>query len=319
MHLVTLNIKGRGSPGVVAGTEVLDLGAAGSVIAAARLVPPSMRGILEGGAEALALIRSIRDQVLEGKGSVSAALRGIGALATKDDVELLAPVPDPGTILAAGLNYRAHLREMKDTPIPERPASLFKSPAAVIGSGAPIVPPREWADMVDWEGEFSAVFGRACHRVKAAEALDCIAGYTLINDVSARNWVSALFASKGIFGPIHAWEHNILGKQFPTFCPMGPTLATRDEIADPGKVEITTTLNGEVMQSACTDDLLFGLPALIEYYSQFYRFRPGDVITTGSPAGVGYGRNPKVFMKPGDVVAVTVKQIGTLSNPIAAA
>ena len=92
---------------------------------------------------------------------------------------------------------------------------------------------------------------------------------------------------------------------------------TRDEIADPGKVQITTTLNGQVMQSPCTDDLIYGLPQLIEYYSQFYRFRPGDIVATGSPSGVGFGRKPQVFMKPGDVVAVTVKEIGTLSNPIA--
>ena len=137
--------------------------------------------------------------------------------------------------------------------------------------------------------------------------------------MSARNCVPEIFKSAGIFGPIFAWEHNILGKQFPTFCPMGPALATRDEIADPDAVNITTTLNGKVMQSACTDDLIFSLRALIEYYSQFYRFRPGDVITTGSPAGVGFGRSPQVFMKPGDVVAVTVKEIGTLSNPIASA
>ena len=142
-----------------------------------------------------------------------------------------------------------------------------------------------------------------------------MAGYTLVNDVSARNWVAPVFSSSGVWGPIWAWEHNILGKQFPTFCPLGPALATRDEIPDPGSVEITTTLNGEVMQSANTRDLIFSLERVIEYYSQFYLFRPGDVITTGSPPGVGYGRNPKVFMKPGDVVAVGVDRIGTPLQP----
>jgi 2-keto-4-pentenoate hydratase/2-oxohepta-3-ene-1,7-dioic acid hydratase in catechol pathway len=319
MHLVTLSVAGRAAPGILIGEEILDLGAAAGVLPAAGLVPASMRGLLEGGDAALELVRSIRRQVLEDEGSLSTQLRDRGALVSAADVTLLAPVPDPGVILGAGLNYRAHLKEMKDTPVPDRPASLYKSPAAVIGPGAAIVPPQEWADMVDWEGEFSAVFGRACHRVKASEALDYIAGYTLINDVSARNWVPGVFSAKGVFGPIHAWEHNILGKQFPTFCPMGPTLATRDEIADPGKVNITTTLNGKVMQSACTDDLIFGLRELIEYYSQFYRFRPGDIISTGTPSGVGYGRSPQVFMQPGDVVAIAVKEIGTLSNPVAAA
>jgi len=316
MHLVTLSAARRATPGVLVGEEILDLVAAGQVLPAARQVPQSVRGILEAGDAALALTKSIRDEVLADRGSLKERLRSQAALVGAAQAKLLAPLPDPGLILAAGLNYYEHLREMKNTPIPEKPASLYKSSAAVIGPGAAIVPPREWADMVDWEGEFSAVFGRHCHRVKASEALGYIAGYTLINDVSARNWVPDVFAAQGIFGPILAWEHNILGKQFPTFCPMGPAIATRDEIPDPGKVNITTTLNGRVMQSACTDDLIFGLPQLIEYYSQFYHFRPGDIITTGTPSGVGFGRKPQVFMKPGDVVAVTMKEIGTLSNPV---
>jgi acylpyruvate hydrolase len=316
MHLVTMSAAGRAVPGVLVGEEILDLAAAAPALSRTEYVPSSVRGILEAGDAWLDLIRSIRDEVLGG-GRPRERLRASGALVDAARANLLAPLPDPGLILAAGLNYHAHLREMKNTPIPEKPASLYKSSAAVIGTGEPIVPPREFADMVDWEGEFSAVFGRHCHRVSAGEALDYIAGYTIINDVSARNWVRSVFTAQGSFGPILAWEHNILGKQFPTFCPMGPAIATRDEIPDPGKVCITTTLNGRVMQSACTDDLIFSLPQLIEYYSRFYRFRPGDIITTGSPAGVGFGREPQVFMKPGDVVAVTVKEIGTLTNPIA--
>ena len=319
MHLVTLSVKGRAVPGVMAGDEILDLAAAGAVISEARGLPATVRAVLGAGDPVLKRVRATHDRVLNAPSSLKEQLRAAQALVPAVGATLLAPVPDPGLILGAGLNYHAHLKEMKNTPVPTKPASLYKSPAAVIGTGAAIVPPHEWADMVDYEGEFSAVFGRPCHRVRAAEALDYIAGYTLVNDVSARNWVAEIFASEGKFGPIFAWEHNILGKQFPTFCPMGPALATRDEVADPGKVNITTTLNGKVMQSACTDDLIFSLVQLIEYYSQFYRFRPGDVITTGSPAGVGFGRNPQVFMKPGDVVAVTVKEIGTLSNPIAVA
>jgi acylpyruvate hydrolase len=319
MHFVTLSVEGRASPGVITGDDILDIAAAAEAIGEARALPGSVRGILEEGDRALAIVKAIRDRLLNGAAPLREQLRAIKALVPAAKATLLAPVPDPGMILGAGLNYHGHLKEMKNTPVPQKPASLYKSPAAVIGPDAPIIPPVEWADMVDYEGEFSAVFGKPCHRVKAADALDYIAGYTLINDVSARNWVPEIFQSTGTFGPIFAWEHNILGKQFPTFCPMGPALATRDEIADPGKVNITTTLNGAIMQSACTDDLIFSLAELIEYYSQFYRFRPGDVITTGSPAGVGFGRNPQVFMKHGDVVAVTVKEIGTLSNPIAAA
>jgi 2-keto-4-pentenoate hydratase/2-oxohepta-3-ene-1,7-dioic acid hydratase in catechol pathway len=231
--------------------------------------------------------------------------------------KLLAPIADPGMVLSVGMNYHEHLKEMK-TPVPEKPAAFTKSVASIIATGEPIRPPASNAGMLDWEGEFSVVIGKRCHAVKAADALNYVAGYTLVNDVSARDWVAPIFQSQGIMGPIHAWEHNLLGKMFPTFCPMGPCIATRDEIADPGNVRIQTRLNGQVMQDANTDDLVFSVPQLIEYYSQFYLFRPGDVITTGSPSGVGFGRNPKVFMKPGDVVEVEVQQIGVLRNPIKA-
>jgi 2-keto-4-pentenoate hydratase/2-oxohepta-3-ene-1,7-dioic acid hydratase in catechol pathway len=172
--------------------------------------------------------------------------------------------------------------------------------------------------MVDWEGEFTVVLGKGGHNIPAARALDHVAGYTIINDVSARDWVAPIFAASGVMGPIHAWEHNLLGKMLPTFCPMGPCLATKDEVPDPGDVRIVTRLNGQVMQDAHTSDLVFGVAKLIEYYSQFYRFLPGDCITTGSPSGVGFGRNPKVFMKAGDTIEVEVSGVGVLSNPVRA-
>lgn len=315
MHLVTLNVAGRASPGVIAGNEVLDLQACAPVLPAARCVPGSVRGILEAGDAGLDLVRSLHDQVMVARASLKEQLWECGALARKDNANLLAPIPDPGMILAGGMNYHGHLGEMK-TPVPEKPVSFVKSSAAVIGPEAPIVLPRAAPGMVDWEGEFSAVIGKPCHGVRAAEALDYVAGYTLINDVSARDWVTPVFAATGIMGPIHAWEHNLLGKQFPTFCPLGPAIATADEIPDPGSVQLTTTLNGQVMQSANTDDLVFSLEKLIEYYSQFYRFRPGDIVTTGSPSGVGFGRDPKVFMRAGDTISVQVHGIGALSNPV---
>src|SRR3989442_725518 len=193
--------------------------------------------------------------------------------------------------LSCGMNYYEHLKEMK-TPVPQKPAAFTKSVASIIGPGEPIVLPPSTLGMVDWEGELSVVIGKACHRVAAAAALDYVAVYTIVNDVSARDWVAPIFSSTGVMGPIHAWEHNLLGKMFPTFCPMGPALVTRDEVPDPHHLRLTTRLNGKVMQSANTDDLVFNVAQLIEYYSQFYRFLPGDVITTGSPSGVGYGSSP---------------------------
>jgi len=228
---------------------------------------------------------------------------------------LLAPIQNPGMVLSCGMNYYEHLKEMK-TPVPQKPAAFTKSVASIIGPGEPIVLPPSNPAMVDWEGEFSVVIGKPCHRVAAAAALDYVAGYTIVNDVSARDWVAPIFSSTGVMGPIHAWEHNLLGKMFPTFCPMGPALVTRDEVPDPNHLRLTTRLNGKTMQSANTDDLVFNVAQLIEYYSQFYRFLPGDVITTGSPSGVGYGRNPKVFMRAGDVIEVEVEHIGLLRNPV---
>jgi 2-keto-4-pentenoate hydratase/2-oxohepta-3-ene-1,7-dioic acid hydratase in catechol pathway len=282
MKLVTVEIDRQPRAGILQGDEIVLLGS-------------SLKEILASGKD---------PRSLAGKQRVPAK-----------EAKLLAPIPDPGLVLSVGMNYHEHLKEMK-TPVPEKPAAFTKSVASIIASGEPIRAPASNPDMLDWEGEFSVVIGKPCHRVSAAQALDYVAGYTLVNDVSARDWVAPIFKAQGVMGPIHAWEHNLLGKMFPTFCPMGPCMATRDEIPDPGNVRIQTRLNGQVMQDANTDDLVFSVVQLIEYYSQFYLFKPGDVITTGSPSGVGFGRNPKLFMKPGDVVEVEVKQIGVLRNTI---
>src|SRR5689334_14319160 len=258
MKLVTFQLDGKARPGRLAGDEIVDL----------QPLAPDLRSLLE-------------------RGLVEQARTASGKPVSIQDVRLLAPIPNPGMVLSVGMNYHEHLKEMK-TPVPEKPAAFTKSVASIIGPDAAIRMPPSNPDMLDWEGEFSVVIGRPCHRVKAAHALDYVAGYTIVNDVSARDWVAPIFSAKGVMGPIHAWEHNLLGKMFPTFCPMGPCVATRDEIRDPANVEIQTRLNGKVMQDANTDDLVFSVVQLIEYYSQFYRLLPGDVITTGSPSGVGF-------------------------------
>ena len=293
MHLVTFTDQ-QPRPGVLAGDDIIDLYG----------IAPDVRGILASGS--LEKVRAILDAPGKEK---RIPVKG---------AKLLAPIPNPGMVLSVGMNYHEHLKEMK-TPVPEKPAAFTKSVASIIASGDPIILPPSNPSMVDWEGELTVVIGKPCHRVKAAQALEYVAGYTIVNDVSARDWVTPIFSSTGIMGPIHAWEHNLLGKMFPTFCPMGPVLATRDEVPDADDVSIVTRLNGQVMQDANTDDFVFSVVKLIEYYSQFYRFVPGDCITTGSPSGVGFGRNPKIFMKPGDVIEVEVKGIGVLSNPVAAA
>ena len=316
MHLLNLHLQNQPVPGVLIGGDVLNLAAAGSVLPQARQVAPTMKGIFEGGAAALDDLRRIVERV---SGGIAEQLREAGALVARDRVSLAAPMTDPGLILAAGLNYHAHLKEMNDTPVPSKPNSFTKNPAGIVGTEAPIMLPRIAPTMVDWEGELGVVIGRVCRNVSVGEALAYVGGYTLINDVSARDWVPPVFASTGIFGPILAWEQNILGKQFPTFCPVGPVIATVDEIPDITDLHLETRVNGEIMQTTSTNDLVYNVAELISYYSTFYEFRPGDLIATGSPPGVGFGRNPKIFLKAGDVVEVIADHIGTLRNPVQAA
>jgi acylpyruvate hydrolase len=315
VQLVTL--AQRADAGIIVGDEVADIAGCRETIPAAHLVPAKVRSILEAGEGALDLLRGILDHI-GANDAVAARLRDSGALLPLAEARLLAPIPDPPMILSCGMNYREHLREM-NSPVPDYPTSFIKSNNAIIGPGAPIILPPEHPDMIDWEGEFSVVIGRSCHAVAEVDALDCVAGYTLINDVSARDWVAPVFAASDVMPGVLAWERNLLGKQFPTFCPMGPVLAMRDEIADPDSVQLTTLLNGEIMQSANTDDLVFGVRKLIAYYSQWYQFRPGDLITTGSPSGVGFGRKPPRFMRSGDRIEVRAIGIGALINPIVSA
>ncbi len=318
MKFVTIDAPRGGRAGALIGADVLDLAAAAPEQGVARWLPGTVAGILEAGDEGLEVVKRLVEGVAGAGDTVRDGLRARGALRALADTPLLAPLPRPGAIYSAGLNYGKHLSEMADTPKPKQPTAFIKSSQAVIGPGAAIVLPPQCPDMVDFEGEFSFVFGRPCHNVSAADAMDYVAGYTIVNDVSARDWVAPVFGAKAAWEGIHAWEVNIMGKQLPTFAPMGPVLVTKDEIKDPHKLALTTRLDGVLMQESNTDDLVFGIRELIGYFSRWYRFMPGDVFTTGSPAGVGVARKPPVFMKAGSRVEVTVEGIGTLSNPIVA-
>jgi acylpyruvate hydrolase len=294
LKLVTLDIGGTPHPGILLGDQVLDLAAA----QAAR----SVKEILQKGT--LDAIRRLADKP------------PAAALVAASSARFLAPVPDPSMVLSTGTAYRAHLKEM-NVKAPGAPGGFIKCNAAITGTGSPILLPPQAPSMVDYEGEFSCVIGRTCHNVTVDQAMDYVAGYTIINDVSARDWVPGFLNAKG--SPMEVYRDaslNIMGKQFPTFCPIGPCIVTADEIPDPHDLQLTTRLNGEVMQSAHTGDLIFKLAETISYFSRWYRFLPGDVITTGSPDGVGYARKPQVFMKHGDVVEVEVGRIGILRNPV---
>jgi 2-keto-4-pentenoate hydratase/2-oxohepta-3-ene-1,7-dioic acid hydratase in catechol pathway len=229
---------------------------------------------------------------------------------------LMAPVPERPFVICTGANYGSHLLEMNVRSRPQHPFAFVKSPRAVIGTGMPIKIPSRLPNMVDFEGELCVVFGRRCSNVAASEALKCVAGYTILNDVSARDGLPGIRVPDT--EPVVTVGWMMMGKHFPTFCPLGPVIATPDEIPDSRRMHIVTRLNGVVMQDGYTDDLIFGIPELIAEFSQFYTFEAGDVMSTGSPPGVGMGRKPPIFMKPGDEVAITVDGIGTLRNPVAA-
>jgi 2-keto-4-pentenoate hydratase/2-oxohepta-3-ene-1,7-dioic acid hydratase in catechol pathway len=231
---------------------------------------------------------------------------------------LLAPLGESVLIVAAGVNYATHVREMGGEP-PKKAAWFVKSPHSVTGTGAPIRIPAVAPDMVDFEAEFCVVFGRTCHDVKAADAMDYIGGYTIINDVSARDAFPAINSAVTPVEGRESWSDMLLGKQFPTFCPMGPAVVTADEIADPENLWVRTTLNGQLMQDGHTSDLLTGVTELIEQLSRYFSFEPGDVLSTGTPAGVGMGRKPPVFMGDGDEVRVSVEGIGELVNYVTGA
>jgi 2-keto-4-pentenoate hydratase/2-oxohepta-3-ene-1,7-dioic acid hydratase in catechol pathway len=326
MRLVTLRNAGRAHAGLRIGDEYLDLGACASALPFTRLIPASVKGILEGGDDALALVRSANEQVAPNAGMAD-RLRECGALVPEGVAKFFAPVPDPYLVLSCGRNYRSHLSEMKGgAKSPQaaaaltkaQPTGFIKNSGAVIGPGQEIVLPAKYPAMVDWEAEFCAVIGRACHGVTIDDALEHVAGYTMINDVSARDFIPEPGPNGQVSLTNDQSELNLHGKQFPTFCPMGPALVTKDEIRDPDDTHFELLVNGQLMQSANTGDVFFNIPALIAYFSQFYRLRPGDVISTGSPAGVGFARNPRVFLKAGDRVEIRCDEIGAFVNTVAA-
>jgi 2-keto-4-pentenoate hydratase/2-oxohepta-3-ene-1,7-dioic acid hydratase in catechol pathway len=219
--------------------------------------------------------------------------------------KLLAPL-QPVAILCIGLNYRQHAAET-GIKIPEYPVLFMKNPAAVAHPGDPIVLPSVCQNppQVDYEAELAVVIGKPARNVPAAKALDYVLGYTAGNDVSARWWQKNGGGSQ--------W---IRGKSFDTFCPLGPELITADEIPDPQNLRLRCILNNEVMQDGNTNDMIFSVAELIEFLSQGTTLLPGTVILTGTPSGVGFVRQPPVFLKAGDMVAIEVERVGVLSNPV---
>ncbi|MEK6281932.1 MAG: fumarylacetoacetate hydrolase family protein [Acidobacteriota bacterium] len=236
--------------------------------------------------------------------SALARARDNGWLVRSEDAYWFAPVPRPGKLICIGLNYRDHAAE-SNMPIPEKPVVFSKFATAVIAPGEPVVLPAT-SFQVDYEAELAVVIGRRAKDVSATRAYDYVLGYTAFNDVSARDFQ---FADG-------QWQR---GKSCDTFAPMGQTIVTTDVITDPHKLSIKLILNGKTMQDSNTDQLIFGVPELIEFLSQTITLEPGDVIATGTPPGVGFARKPPVFLQPGDEMVVDIEGIGMLNSPVVAA
>jgi 2-keto-4-pentenoate hydratase/2-oxohepta-3-ene-1,7-dioic acid hydratase in catechol pathway len=228
------------------------------------------------------------------------ALAG-GTTITATEAVIEAPVPRPPKVLAIGLNYRDHAEE-SGQPIPQRPVVFAKMPTCIVGPDHPIYIPRV-SRAVDWEAELCFVIGKKARYVTAADATQHIAGYCAGNDVSVRDWQ---FHSP-------TW---MMGKSFDTHGPIGPWLVTPDEV-DVGNLDVRLWVNGELKQDSNTNQLIFGVGEIVEYLSAGFTLEPGDVVFTGTPAGVGGARKPPEFLKPGDTVRVEIAGLGVLSNPVA--
>lgn len=280
MKLASFEYQGRRSYGVVENDRITDVGASlGERFA-------DLRAVLQA----------------DGVGAIGETLSAGGLEGRAlDDVQLLPPIENPDKIICVGLNYESH---RKETGRPEvaHPTLFTRFANTQVGHEAPIHAPRE-STSVDYEGELAVIIGKPGRHITESEAMGHVAGYSCYNDVSIRDWQR----HTSQFTP---------GKNFAATGPFGPWMVTSDEIPDPSTLTLETRLNGERMQHATTDLLIFTIPVLINYISTFTRLEPGDVIVSGTPGGVGFKRDPQVFMKHGDRVEIEISGIGVLANPV---
>jgi 2-keto-4-pentenoate hydratase/2-oxohepta-3-ene-1,7-dioic acid hydratase in catechol pathway len=268
-------------PGLIVDDEVVDL--SDQAIG----LPSTMRRLLDLGPAGL-------DRAARG-GNTGAARHSLAS------VRLHAPVPDPPTILAIGMNYGAHVAEMGRQP-PEYQYWFNKQRTSIAGPGDPIILPTV-STMVDYEGELAMVIGRRCQHVPRGRAMEVVAGFTVINDVSARDWQGRT-------------PTFTMGKSFDSHAPCGPWMVTADELGDPGHLSLRTWVNDDLRQDSTTADLIFDCAGMIEYLTTAFPLEVGTIIATGTPAGVGAGHDPPRFLADGDVVRIAIEGIGELRNPV---
>ncbi|MGP8155207.1 MAG: fumarylacetoacetate hydrolase family protein [Smithella sp.] len=262
-------------------------------------------------------IISIRDEILSGIYNPSCPDEAIvvkgypfGTLQVterKEKIKSFLPPIESCAIFALGFNYGKHAVET-GIKMPETPVVFMKAPSSTIGHGGTILLPLAGPDKVDYEGELAIIIGKKRKNIPVSQAMDHILGYTCANDVSARDWqLDQAMGQNGQF---------VRGKSFDTFCPLGPALVTKDYVPDPNDLCLRTILNGQVVQEGRTDNMIFDIPTIVSNLSRSVTLLPGTVILTGTPEGVGFIRQPPLFLKEGDKVTVEIEAVGTLSNPV---
>lgn len=280
MKLVTFTHNNETRVGAVIGNHIVDSKGNG-------LIPADMIEFLSAGAEALT---AMQQQIDSGEHRIAL-----------HDAKLQAPVPRPGKFLGVGLNYADHITET-GLEKPEYPTFFTKQSSCVIGDGDAIHLPNV-SDKLDYEGELAFVIGKRCKHVPVEQAHEVIAGFTIVNDVTVRDWQFRTAT----------WT---LGKSFDTHGPMGPWLVTSDEINDPHNLDLKTWIDDEKRQDSNTKHMIFNCYELIAYLTQAMTLEPGDVISTGTPSGVGVKMKPRGYLKSGQTVRIEIEGIGTLSNPV---
>jgi 2-keto-4-pentenoate hydratase/2-oxohepta-3-ene-1,7-dioic acid hydratase in catechol pathway len=282
MRFVTFQNKGLAEPGVISGENIVGLKQAGF---------PTLLAVIEGGLDARHRVEAWLER------PPSTAIVPLAA------ARLLAPLPRPPKIICVGLNYRDHAAESK-MEIPKVPTIFSKYTTAIIGPGDEIVLPKN-STGPDYEAEFAVIVGKGGRYISRDEWRDHVFGYTCFNDVSARDYQEAT----------SQW---MIGKTFDTFAPMGPAIVTVDEIDDPHALDIQMIINGEILQNSNTSQIVFRIPDLLEHLSSVFTLEPGDVISTGTPGGVGEARTPPRWLRPGDDVVVRISGLGELRNRVRA-
>jgi acylpyruvate hydrolase len=311
LKLVTYAYEGETRVGAVADGQVIDLNRAYEALLRERgdsraramadaIVPPDMAELLAGEKRSM---DGAKEAVSFAQRLPAAQMRKRGILRDLAAVELKAPVPRPTKITLMGFNYRAHAEEMlKD--VPKYPLLFGAFAAAVNGPGSPIPLPKG-SEKPDYEAELGVVIGKRGKSISPSEAMDYVAGYMIVNDVTDRAWQNRT-------------SQYLIGKSVEKFKAMGPYLVTKDEIADPHKLAVKLWVNDELRQDSNTSLQVFKISDVVAYMSTFWTLEPGDVLSTGTPAGVGDRRNPPAYLKPGDTVRIEIAGLGTLENQVVA-